>query len=78
MRKEQLIVERKKGKTWELVWTSETRETIYRDLFHDIMAKKIHKCTYIKSIHDVCNYDGTRTITVYYDNNIRRRYTIEW
>lgn len=53
-------------------------EQIYRDLTHDLIASKLHKADYIKSIRDKCNYDGTRTITITYNNNVRRIYQIRF
>lgn len=45
-------------------------------LMKDLIAKKLHGCSYIRAIFDRNNYDGTRDITVYYDNNTRRVYTV--
>ncbi|MCR4671956.1 MAG: hypothetical protein K5637_01800 [Lachnospiraceae bacterium] len=50
---------------------------VYRKLARDMVAKKLHQCTYIKSIKDACNCDGTRDITITYDNNVRAVYTVE-
>lgn len=51
---------------------------IYKRLSHELIAKKIHKCAYIKKISDKCNYDGTRNITVFHDNGVKDVYTIEF
>ena len=59
--------------TWE---TNDPAE-IHKDLMNDLIAKKLHKCTYIRSIKDRPNYDGTRTITVYHDNGCKRVYVVE-
>ncbi len=79
---EKCLIQVKNGRTWNT--TNQILETdvdglkeIYKSLAHDLTAKKLHKCTYIKSIADRCNYDGTRTITVTYDNNCRRIYIVE-
>lgn len=50
---------------------------IYKSLASDLLAKKVHKCTYINRICDRSNYDGTRTITVYYDNGTKSVYIVE-
>ena len=62
----------------EHVTTFETTDpsTIWERLAQDLIAKKMHKCSYIRSIKDVNNYDGTRTITVYEDNGYKGVYTI--
>lgn len=78
MKKEVMIIEKRNGKTWETVNVYTDPVKIYESLAKDMIAKKLHKCTYIKTIKDVCNYDGTRNITVAYDNGVRRVYTIEW
>lgn len=50
---------------------------IYEDLSHELIAKKFHKCTWISSIREYTNYDGTRTIVITYSaGNGRRIYTI--
>lgn len=78
MKKEAMIIEKKNGKTWETVNVYTDPVKIYESLSKDMIAKKLHKCTYIKTIKDVCNYDGTRDITITYDNGVRRIYTIKW
>lgn len=78
MKKIQVIVERKSGGKWETTFASDDQSKVYEELAKDLIAKKIHKCTYIKTIKDVCNYDGTRDIAITYDNNVRRIYTIKW
>lgn len=59
---------------WEL--TVCDHESIYSSLVYDLINKKIHKASYIRSIKCVNNYDGTQDIYVTYDNNVRRVYTI--
>ena len=55
----------KDGKGWKATYTEESparaRECLMRDLYNHF----INKVQYIKRITDKCNYDGTRTITVY-------------
>ena len=50
---------------------------VHEKLMLDLIAKKLHKCTYITRITDRCNYDGTRTIEVYYDNKTKCAYVVE-
>lgn len=57
-----------------MIWRD--RELVYKELCHDLWAKHICKATYIKRITDRNNYDGTRTITVLYDNAVKRVYTV--
>ena len=77
MREIKRVVEVKNGSKWEVSHTTTNELTIYKDLASAMISKKLHQCTYIKSIKDVCNYDGTRNITIYYDNGVRSTYTIE-
>ena len=51
-------------------------ELVYKELAHDMWAKHIAKAAYIKRISDKSNYDGTREITVLYDNGVKRIYTV--
>ena len=70
-------MEVKKGNTYETTRTITDKATIYEDLSAALIAKKIHNCTYITRITDSCNYDGTRTITVNYNNGCRCRFTVK-
>jgi len=56
------------------VFTDEAE--IYRRLSENLIAKKINKCLYIKSISRRQNYDGTHDITVTFVNGVRHIYTI--
>lgn len=78
MKNVSMIVELKKGRVWTATRTETDETEIYKSLSHDLIAKKIHGASYIVRIKDVCNYDGTRTITVTYNNDVRRVYTIEF
>lgn len=49
---------------------------IYKDLASVLISKKLHSCTWVRSIKDTCNYDGTRTITVYHSNGCKDVYTV--
>ena len=78
MRKEQILVQDKINGKWKTINTIFDPVEIHKQLAHDIIAKKLHKCTYIRTIKDICNYDGTRNVIITYDNNVRRVYTIEF
>ena len=55
---------------------SEHYGDVWEWLAKDLIAKKLHKCKYITRISDRNNYDGTRTVTVYYTGDTRRIYII--
>lgn len=71
------IAQKKTGKTWVDTYIDNDATSVYKSLSHDLIAKKINACTYIKSIKRTQNYDGTNTIIVLYDNNVRSVYTID-
>jgi hypothetical protein len=77
MREINLVVEIKNGKKWvkDTVFTDET--LVYKYLANDLISKKLNGCTYIKTIKRVPNYDGTQTITVTFNNDIRSIYTVK-
>lgn len=77
MRDIKRVVYSKVNNKWCETITVTDEQAIYKALATDIIAKKIHKCLWIKSIRDYSNYDGTRTITVYYDSNCKSVYTVE-
>lgn len=56
------------------IWRDEN--LVYKELSHDLWAKHVAKVTYIKRITDRNNYNGTREITVLYDNGVKRIYTV--
>ena len=62
---------KKVGSKWEQTYRTTDELEIYKDFANALLCKKIHKCTYIASIKDRTNYDGTRTVTVYYDNGTK-------
>lgn len=66
----------KTGKEYKTTAIWRDGETVYKELSHDLWAKHIAKATYIKRITDRNNYDGTREIVVYYDNGVKRIYTV--
>ena len=69
-------VEVKKGRTWETTHSTDNATEVYESLAHDLHAKYICKAAYIRRITDRSNYDGTRTVTVTYDNDCRSTYII--
>ena len=66
----------KHGRKWGTEYEYTDHASIYEWLVHDLVAKKINACTYIRSIKRTNNYDGTQTIVVTYDGNTRNIYTI--
>ena len=76
MRKEELRIEAKSGHTWQHLRTVTEPEEIFRSLAHDLTAKHLHHAPYVRRICDKCNYDGTRTITVYYSDDVRRVFIV--
>ena len=77
MREIKKVLEKKVGRTYEVETIITDTERIYTDLATEIIAKKLHNCTWITRITDNCNYDGTRTITITYNNGYRSRYTVK-
>lgn len=60
-------------------WDKEGSE-VWEDLAKDLMAKKLERCSYIRSIQRRNNYDGTHTIIVNYAADCgggRRIYTVK-
>lgn len=72
-----LTIYTKNGNKWEVSSTDTNPERIYKDLADDLIRKKLFGATSIKSIKHRNNYNGTREITVYYDNNVKRVYIVE-
>jgi hypothetical protein len=66
----------KKG-GWVEAHTITDEATVYARLSEDLIAKKINKCLYIKSIKRVNNYDGTQNITAVYDHGVKVVYTVK-
>lgn len=72
------VVEIKNNGKWEQTKTEQfSAEVVYQSLANDLIAKKLNNCTYIKSIKRTQLYNGFERITVTYDNDVRRIYTIE-
>ena len=77
MKEIQKIVEIKNGGKWEVSHICKDEKEIYKDLSNALISKKLHQCSYIRSIKDKCNYDGTRNITILYSNNVKATYTVK-
>ncbi len=58
---------------WIATFTENNETNVYKSLSADIVAKKINKCQYIKSIKRVQRYTHCE-ITVLYDNNTKSVY----
>ena len=53
------------------------KETVYKSLMSDLIAKKLEACTYITQIKRLQLYNGYIAITVNYTGDVRRIYTVE-
>lgn len=65
-------------KSGEVTFENNDAATIYELMARDLIAKKLQRCTYIKSMRRVNNYDGTITITMYQANGDKAVYTVPW
>ena len=62
---------------WKCEWETDDPAEVHERLMHDLIAKKLHKCSYITSIKDYPNHkDDTRTITVFHDNDCKTEYRV--
>lgn len=77
MKQIQRVAEKKTGKKWEQTFVTTDEKEVYESLARDLIAKKIHHCSWIVRISDDSNYDGTRKIVVTYDNGCRSIYTVK-
>lgn len=77
MREIKKEIEKKVNRTYETETVITDVARIYEDLAKELIAKKLHNCTWITRVNDVPNYDGTRTITITYNNGYRSRYTVK-
>lgn len=75
MKNELLIYDMIKG---YITFSVTDEAEIFERLAHDLIAKKMHKCLYIRKITDQSLYNGYRKITVYYDNHCKAVYTIKF
>lgn len=74
---EGFVYEAKQGKKYVNTFECHDAEQTYRDLAHEMIAKKINDCRWIKSIKRTPLYNGYDRITVTYDHGGRRIYTIK-
>lgn len=62
-------------------WTYEGQTFIVKDIYdflaHELIAKKINKCTYIRSIKRRPLYNGFIEVIVLYNDGVRAIYTIK-
>lgn len=70
------VYQKKSKRKWELTITVDGDE-VFRDLCNDLMTKKIWNGKSVRRILDRSNYDGTRTVTVYYDNDVKSEYIVD-
>ncbi len=68
---ERATIYTKNGSKWEECRTITDKAEVLEDLMKAMRAKYLHKAGWVKKITDRTNYDGTRTITVYYDNQTK-------
>ena len=67
----------KKNNKWETVYTITDEKEVYKALSEALIAKKLTKVSYIRSIKRTQNYDGTLTITVSYTGGVRAIFTVK-
>ena len=77
MREIKRVFQIRVGNAWSTTLEDTDSANVYEFLTHDLIAKKLNACTYIKSITRVNNYDGTQTVTVTYDTATRNVYTVK-
>ena len=51
---------------WEILFKETDRTKVYEWLSSDLVAHYVHKASRIAKVTDMNNFDGTRTIRVYY------------
>lgn len=65
----------KQGREYVETYRETDRAAVYESLAEDLVRAKLCGCTgYRFARHN--NYDGSQTITVGYDNGVRRRYHV--
>ena len=74
---EKMTTYTKDGRAWTVARIETDATEIYKSLSADLIHKKLHKCKYIRSVADRSNYDGTRTVTVYYIDDVKRVYIVK-
>lgn len=79
MEKVHVKFEKKNGRGYNgytTTWETYDAARIYDDLAHEIIAKKINQCTWIRSIKRQPLYTGYDRIIITMDNGDRKVYTI--
>lgn len=76
MEKVNVIYQEKQGRNFVTTWECNDATQVYDDLTHELIAKKLNACNWIKSIKRVPLYNGFDRITVSYDHGGRRVYTV--
>ena len=71
------IAQVKIGNTWKETFVETNPAEVYKWLSHDLIAKKINKAPYIRTIKRVNTYDGFQNIIITYDNACRSIFIIE-
>ena len=67
----------KDGSKWTQGYIDTDITSVYKSLASDMVHKKLHKCTYIRSIKDTpLYYNDMRRITVYFDNAVKAVYYV--
>lgn len=70
------VAEIREGRNWRQTFVETDSAKVYEDLARELVAKKLLGASWIKSVRERTNYDGTRNITVTYDNDCRSIYTV--
>jgi hypothetical protein len=71
------IYQVKQGREYMTTFCCTDEKQVYDDLAHELIAKKINNCLWIRSIKRENLYNGYERITVYYDHGEGRRvYTV--
>ena len=70
------IYEEKKNGKFVETFRCEDEQRVYDDLSHELIAKKINGCSWIRSIKRNQLYNGFIQIVISYDHGGRRTYTI--
>ena len=75
----QRVCEERRNGHYEVTYIDTDPASVYEWVAHEMVAKYLDRCHYIRGIKDKNNYhDGTREIVIYYDNDVRMTCTIKW
>ena len=66
----------KNGSKWEESFSTTDQKAVYQLLAQAMVRRYVHKAAGILRVLDRSNYDGTRTVTIYYDNNCKSEYIV--